>query len=168
MSSSVIKYARRQDSGWKQAAGCSGETSINLSAEIFKFLSYGLVDSGEECGVLFRIYRVDFIDALTFIKTQLPLYRSSSNSSEKITENHSIFSKLESSIDNFFQDQNHADYQATLYCRRDGRCYLKGLKYQGFSIRDFLVEYSSAIRFVMTPDGFELRVISAISKDEVS
>ena len=52
----MVKKIRRQDSGWKQTAGCSGETSINLSSEIFDYLSYGMVDSGEECGITFRIY----------------------------------------------------------------------------------------------------------------
>ena len=30
----MVKKIRRQDSGWKQTAGFSGETSINLSNEI--------------------------------------------------------------------------------------------------------------------------------------
>lgn len=48
----LVKYIRRQDSGWKQAAGCSGETSINLSNEIFDFLSLGMVDSGKSVELL--------------------------------------------------------------------------------------------------------------------
>ena len=60
----MIKYARRQDSGWKQAAGCSGETSINLSAEIFEFLSYGMIDGGEETAITFKLFRQDFSDHL--------------------------------------------------------------------------------------------------------
>ena len=43
----IVKYIKRQDSGWKQTAGCSGETSINLSNEIFDFLSLGMVDGGD-------------------------------------------------------------------------------------------------------------------------
>ena len=61
----MVKKIRRQDSGWKQTAGCSGETSINLSNEIFDYLSYGMVDSGEECGITFRIYKKDYVDALS-------------------------------------------------------------------------------------------------------
>ena len=80
----LVKYIRRQDSGWKQAFGYSGETSINLSNEIFDFLSFGLVDGGEECGVTFKIFREDYLNALTYIQSQLPLYRSTSRTCDKI------------------------------------------------------------------------------------
>lgn len=59
-----IKYIKRQDSGWKQAYGYSGETSINLSNEIFDFLSFGVIDGGEESGITFNIYREDYINAI--------------------------------------------------------------------------------------------------------
>lgn len=167
MNSCAIKYVRRQDSGWKQAAGCSGETSINLSKEIFNFLSYGLVDDGEECCIAFKVFRSDFIEALAFIKTQLPLYRTNSKSFEKINEADPIFSKLESSINSFFKGEEIVNYLVTLYCRKDGRYYLKELKQEGFTIRDFLVEHSSAIKFEINPEGFVLRVLSAVSRDEI-
>ena len=60
----IIKYIKRQDSGWKQAPGYSGETSINLSREIFEFLTFGMVDCGEVSGITVRIYKVDFLNAL--------------------------------------------------------------------------------------------------------
>ena len=95
----MVKKIRRQDSGWKQTAGCSGETSINLSSEIFDYLSYGMVDSGEECGITFRIYKKDYVDALSFIESQLPLYRSTSRESIKIEVSKKgwkdLFKKLE-------------------------------------------------------------------------
>lgn len=166
MSSSVIKYARRQDSGWKQAAGCSGETSINLSTEIFEFLSYGMIDGGEETSITFKLFHQDFIDALAFIESQLPLFRSTSHSSEKVLVNNPIINILRRSIDSFFGGEPTADYTVILYCRRDGRYYLKGLKQSGFTIRDFLVEFSSAIKFEMIPEGFSLRLISAISEND--
>ena len=46
-----------------------------------------------------------------------------------------------------------------LYRRKDGRIYLKNLKQKGFTIRDFLVEFSSALDFEMGDDCFELRLI---------
>lgn len=165
MNDKMIKYIRRQDAGWKQAAGCSGETSINLSNEILSFLTFGLIDGGEECGIAFRLYKDDFLEALSFIRTQLPLYRSSSRSSELINENHPIFSKLEKSISVFFGENDTADYAITLYRRHDGRVYLKGLNQNSFTIRDFLVEFSSALEFKMTADGFDLRICSAVSEN---
>ncbi|MDD6701828.1 MAG: hypothetical protein PUE35_04435 [Bacteroidales bacterium] len=53
----IIKYIKHQDSGWKQTSGCSGETSINLSYEIFEFLTMGMVDGGESTGDL--DYKID-------------------------------------------------------------------------------------------------------------
>ena len=146
----IVKYIKRQDCGWKQAAGCSGETSINLSNEILDFLSNGMVDLGEECGLTFNIYREDYIAALAFITMQLPLYRSTSRTSELISK-----------------DKDVKPYTVTLYRRKDGRIYLKGLKQKGFTIRDFLVEMSSALEFIMTADGFDLRLISAVSEGDI-
>ena len=148
----MVKKIRRQDSGWKQTAGCSGETSINLSNEIFDYLSYGMVDSGEECGITFRIYKKDYVDALSFIESQLPLYRSTSRESIKIEVGNPIFEKLLSTIDNFFGKNDFKEYTV-------GRIYLKNLKQKGFTIRDFLVEFSSALDFEMGDDCFELRLI---------
>lgn len=155
----MIKRIRRQDSGWKQAAGCSGETSINLSNEIFDFLSYGMVDFGEECGITFRIYKQDYIDALDFIKSQLPLYRSTSRESLMIETGNPIFEKMTVSLEKFFGDRENKEYTVTMYRRKDGRIYLKNLKQNGFSIRNYLVEFSSALDFEMGEDCFELRLI---------
>jgi len=164
MSDFMIKYARRQDCGWKQAAGCSGETSINLSNEILDFLTDGLVEFGEECGFSFKIYKEDFVEAVAFIKTQLPLFRSSSKTSQKISLGNPILTKLENAIFSFFQE-DVADYTVTLYRRGDKRIYLKDLRQNGFSIRDYLVEFSSALKFVISERGFELRLLSAVSED---
>ena len=166
MNDCIIKYIRRQDSGWKQMPGCSGETSINLSNEIFDFLTFGMVDGGEECGVTFKIYRDDFIQALVYIKSILPLYRSTSRTSEKIESGNHILTKLQESIVSFFGQDEAVDYTVILYCRKDGRIYLKGLKQKGFTIRDFLVEYGSAIIFESTGEGYILRVKSAVDTGE--
>lgn len=163
----IVKYIKRQDSGWKQASGCSGETSINLSQEIFDFLSFGMVDGGEECGITLRIYKNDYENALEFIKSQLPLYRSSSKSSSLIHYYDTILNRLEESIHVFFGNNEIADYTVDLYCRKDGRIYLKGLKQNGFTIRDFLVEMSSALVFSDSIDGFILRLESGITQGEL-
>ncbi len=168
MNDRVVKYIRRQDSGWKQASGCSGETSINLSNEIFDYLTYGMIDYGEECGITFRIFREDYINALSFIQSQLPLYRSTSRTSEAIYLNAPIINQLQESIYSFFGDDDSADYTVTIYCRKDGRIYLKGLKQKGFTIRDYLVEFGSAIIFEMTDDGFNLRVVSSVSEGDIN
>ena len=163
----IVKYIKRQDSGWKQAAGCSGETSINLSNEIFDFLSLGLVDGGEECGMTLRIFKEDYINALMFIKSQLPLYRSTSKSSEIIYHNDPILLKLENAIERFFGNEEYVDYTVILYYRKDGRIYLKGLKQNGFSIRDYLVEMSSALVFNDSIDGYTLRLVSGVSAGDI-
>lgn len=163
----LVKYIRRQDSGWKQAFGYSGETSINLSNEIFDFLSFGLVDGGEECGVTFKIFREDYLNALTYIQSQLPLYRSTSRTCDKILDGNSIFVKLNDSIYRMFGDNDSIDYTVVLYCRKDGRIYLKELKQKGFSIRDFLVEYGSAIVFEQIEAGISLRIVSAVYEGEL-
>lgn len=163
----LVKYIRRQDSGWKQAAGCSGETSINLSNEIFDFLSLGMVDSGEECGITFRIFKEDYVNALAFINSQLPLYRSTSRSSIIVRQNDPFLLNLENNIERFFGSEEFVDYTVILYCRKDGRIYLKGLKQNGFSIRDFLVEMSSALVFNNCIDGYTLRLESGVSAGEL-
>ena len=163
----IVKYIKRQDSGWKQAAGCSGETSINLSNEIFDFLSLGLVDGGEECGITFRIFKEDYLNALAFIESQLPLFRSTSRSSIIVRNDDPILIKLKNAIELFFGCKEYIDYTAILYCRKDGRIYLKGLKQKGFSIRDYLVEMSSALVFNDSIDGFILRLESGISAGEL-
>ncbi len=47
----VIKYIKKQDSGFKLSPGNSGETSINLSNEIFNMLVDDTVEKGEEIGL---------------------------------------------------------------------------------------------------------------------
>lgn len=156
-----IKYIKRQDSGWKQQPGYSGETSINLSLEICEFLTFGLVDPGEELELVFLIYKEDFVQALQFVETQLPLYRSTSRTCEQIYEDSLLLNKINNNLDAFFGDNQVAEYQVTLYCRKDRRIYLKGLKHNGFTVRDFLVENSSAIIFSEDNGIFKMRLQSA-------
>lgn len=163
-----IKYIKRQDSGWKQSAGYSGETSLNLSSEINNFISFEMIQPGEEVAVCFRIYRSDYYEALNFIKSQCPLYRTTSRTCKKIEKDDGMFDKLLNNIDGYFGLSDSKDYVVTLYDRMDGRYYLKGLKHNGFTIRDYLVENSSAIKFSLSDLGnIDLRVMSAISEEDM-
>lgn len=161
-----LKFIRRQDCNWKKSAGPSGETSLNLSNEICSFLTFGLIDKGEESVVTFHIYRADFEEAIHFIGTQLPLFRSSSRESWEVSDDDSSYTGLSRSLDNFFGNETEADYTVTIYRRGDSRIYLKGLKQFGFTIRDYLVENSTAIKFILSEKGIELRIYSAVTEGD--
>jgi len=161
-----IKFIKRQDSGFKLSYGNSGETSLNLSNEIFDFISQGSLNRGEEQNITFRIYKEDCVKAMSFIIMKLPLYKSSSNSSNKVDNCLVTFGELYSNINAFFGAARTADYTVTLFFRTDGRFYLKGLRVKGFSIRDYLVENYSAIQFDDGGEGIlNLRILSDIEDD---
>lgn len=161
-----IKYIKRQDSGFKLSYGNSGETSLNLSNEIFDFISQGNINRGEEKNITFKIYKEDCVKAMSFIIMKLPLYKSSSNSSNIVNNCLVTFGELYSSISTFFGNTRTADYTVTLFYRTDGRFYLKGLRVKGFSIRDYLVENYSALQFDDEEDGvLKLRILSNIEDD---
>lgn len=158
-----IKFIKRQDSGFKLSYGNSGETSLNLSNEIFDFISQGTLSPGDERDITFRIYKEDYIKAMSFVIMKLPLYKSSSNYSNKVENYLDIFNELYSKIEEYFGSKKEAEYTVSLLYRSDGRIYLKGLRVNGFSIRDYLVENCSAIQF--DNEGvnlFNLRVLSDI------
>ena len=142
-----IKFIKRQDSGFKLSYGNSGETSLNLSNDIFDFISQGKLSIGEESDIIFRIYKEDCIKAMSFIIMKLPLYKSSSNYSNKVDNYIETFGDLYSKTETFFKSNEFADYKVSLFYRPDGRIYLKGLRVNGFSIRDYLVENYSALQF---------------------
>ncbi len=100
-----IKYIKRQDSGWKQAKGCSGETSLNLSYEILEFLTDGMVSPGEQCGITFTIYKTDFIQAVSFIESQLPLFVSNSKTSKIVYNEDKEILNIRENIHTFFEDK---------------------------------------------------------------
>ena len=161
-----IKYIKRQDSGFKLSYGNSGETSLNLSNEIFDFISQGSLSRGEEKKITFRICKEDCVKAMSFIIMKLPLYKSSSNSSKIVDNCLATFGELYSNINTFFGSTRTADYTVTLFYRTDGRFYLKELRVKGFSIRDYLVENYSAILFDDEEDGvLKLRILSDIEDD---
>jgi hypothetical protein len=156
----IVKYIRWQDSGLKQHSGFSGETSINLSNEIFDFLSSGMVDDGEECGVTFKIFKEDFEQAIAFILSQLPLYKTTSRDYMLFDTDSDLIPTLRRNMDRFFGKEEAVDYTIILYRRKDLRIYLKGLRQYGFSLRDYLVENSSALVFDLVDDVYELRLLS--------
>ncbi len=158
-----LKFIKRQDSGFKLSSGNSGETSLNLSNEIFDFISQGTLSPGEERDIVFRIYKEDCIKAMSFIIMKLPLYRSSSNYSNRVDNYLSTFNELYSKIDSFFGNNDSAEYSVKLFYRTDGRIYLKGLRVNDFSVRDYLVENYSAIQFDDEGRGLlNLRILSDI------
>ena len=158
-----IKFIKRQDSGFKLSYGNSGETSLNLSNEIFDFISKGALSPGEERNVTFRIFKEDCIKAMSFVIMKLPLYKSSSNYSNRVDNYLEIFGELYSKIESFFGSNKEAEYKVSLLYRPDGRIYLKGLRVNGFSIRDYLVENYSALQFDNAGnDILNLRVLSDI------
>lgn len=158
-----LKFIKRQDSGFKLSSGNSGETSLNLSNDIFDFISGGRLRKGEEKEISFRIYKEDCLKALSFIIMKLPLYKSSSDNSFRVDNCLNTFNDLYSKINKYFGDRNDAEYKISLLYRNDGRIYLKGLRVDGFSIRDYLVENYSALQFDDEESGsFNLRIISNI------
>ena len=162
-----LKFIKRQDSGFKLSYGNSGETSLNLSNEIFDFISPEALSPGEERNVTFRIYKEDCIKALSFVIMKLPLYKSSSNNSNKVDNYLDVFGELYSKIENFFGAKNDTEYNVNLFYRPDGRIYLKGLRVNGFSIRDFLVENFSALQFDDEEgDLINLHILSDIEDNE--
>lgn len=158
-----IKFIKRQDSGFKLSYGNSGETSLNLSNEIFDFISQGSLRPGDERDITFKIFKEDCIKAMSFVIMKLPLYKSSSNYSNKVDNYLEIFRELYSKIESFFGANKDAEYKVSLFYRPDGRIYLKGLRVNGFSIRDYLVENYSALQFDNEGDGvLNLRVLSDV------
>lgn len=160
------KFIKRQDSGYKLSSGNSGETSLNLSNEIFDFISHGSLKPGEEKDITFRLYKEDCIKAMSFIIMKLPLYKTSSNYSNKVDNYLETFDELHSRIVTFFGNNKNSEYRVSLFYRNDGRIYLKGLRVNGFSVRDYLVENFSALQFDDEGDDvMNLRILSNIQDD---
>ena len=128
----ITKFIKKQDSGFKLSAGNSGESSLNLSNEIVELLFPETINPGEEKEITFKIFKDDYIKAICFIISKLPLYRSSSNSSIKVNYDYAVFKELQDNVESIFGDNTEAIYKCTLLHREDGRYYLKGLKVKGF------------------------------------
>lgn len=155
----VSKVLKRQDSGLKLGPGPSGETSINLRQDFLPLLANDL-KKGSQQDITFKIYRQDFIDSVEQIKSHLPLYKTTSQSSEQLGADSAtaLEQSLRKEIDDFFDGADEKDYSCSILCRSDSRAYLNNLKSGGFSIRDFLVENHSEIVFEKVADQVHLHV----------
>ena len=77
----------------------------------------------------------------------MPLYKSSSKYSTKVDFSESYFNELYSSIQEFFGEQKVKNYDVHILRRSDSRIYLNALRKGSFSIRDFLIEEISVLKF---------------------
>lgn len=143
----IVKCPKRQDCHFKLTPGSSNETSINISNEVLRFICPN-AKAGETTSITFRLYKEDFIKALCFIMTRLPLFTTNSRSSNRIDYSNDFFDTELSKINSFFQNDIE-DYIVSLYHREDGRIYLKDLTYRHFNIRKFLVEDKTSMHFIV-------------------
>lgn len=155
----IRKVIHSQDAGFKLSPKKSGETSLNLSNEILNFIIEGPMSLDSERQITFQIYKEDFLKSLAYITNKLPLYKSSSREVSRIDFSASLFYDMLSRINDFFGQNEIADYHVNLLYRNDGRIYLNGLKVGNFSLRSFLVEENSSLLFLKEKGVLSLRVI---------
>ena len=142
----IIKNIHSQDSLFKLTPKKSGESGINLSTELREMIAPD-VARGENKSVTFKIYREDYIKAACNIMCLLPLYTTTSKDAKRIDYNEKLLSDRLNSINSLFKGNETADYTVNFYHREDGRIYLNKLSYDGFNIREFLVEDNSIMTF---------------------
>lgn len=165
----IEKIIWSQDAFFKTEPRKSGETSINLSNEIFDFL--GSVENGY---ITFKIYKEDYLKALCSLSLLLPLYTSSSKEATLKEYSNKFFDDCYRLILKKFSDSDSAYYKVHSLKRDDGRIYLNELKENetGFNIRYFFVQSHSVVTFVQKDDGtYELRFgnsLTELSKDQIS
>ena len=142
------KCAKRQDCYYKLTPGNSGESSIHVPQEIFKFINPEkelVVDVPVE--ISFMIYKEDYIKALCYITNKLPLYTTTSDKSTEVKYSSEIFKGYYEAINNFFKGNEEAEYHVKLLLKKDNRIYLNDLDDTGFNIRRFIIESSSVLSF---------------------
>jgi len=154
------KYIHSQDAYFKVAPKKSGETSLNLSSDILNFITDGTMNADSERSVKFRIFKEDMLKALASIVNALPLYVSSSKECHEENFSIAFFEDSLSRINKFFGTEEEKDYEVNLLFRKDGRIYLNGLKVNGFSIRNFLIEEKSELHFIKQDGILYLRLES--------
>lgn len=142
-----IKVIHSQDAGLKTSPKNSGETSLNLSTEIMEYIVDTIPEKGKETFISFLLYKEDFLKGFAYIITNLPLYKSSSKYSTKVDFSEGYFNELYSSIQEFFGEQKVKNYDVHILRRSDSRIYLNALRKGSFSIRDFLIEEISVLKF---------------------
>ena len=110
-------------------------------------LNYSVAELRKETLISFLLYKEDFLKGFAYIITNLPLYKSSSKYSTKVDFSESYFNELYSSIQEFFGEQKVKNYDVHILRRSDSRIYLNALRKGSFSIRDFLIEEISVLKF---------------------
>ena len=165
---SKIKYIKRQDCGLKTTVGKSGDSGVNLSKEIFNYINLSGLEQGRECDINFSIYKKDYLDAVEFIKSQKTLYRTDSKSYEKIPSISELAQFLKAEADEFFGNGESHTYKCKLTFKNDGRIYLLGMKNDNFSVRDYLIEGLSAIRFDIVDETIELHTLTNILDNDIA
>lgn len=146
----IVKYPKRQDCNYKLTAGSSNETSINVSSDILKLIQPNNIRRGESKMITFKLFRDDYIKALCYIVNKLPLYgRGRSNSIVRYS--YDFFQKELKKITNFFTE-SYADYTVSILYKEDGRVYLRDLTYNGFNIRNYIVENCTIMFFINSVD----------------
>ncbi len=157
----IVKIVWSQDAFFKTEPKRSGETSINLSNEIFDFL--GGVENGY---ITFKIYKEDYINSLGALVLLLPLYKSSSKEATKVNFDSKLFEYYYAIIQNKFANNEFANYTIHLFKRDDGRIYLNELKENGtdFNIRMFFIQAHSIITFIKQNGVYEIRFKNSIEE----
>ena len=155
----ILKNIHSQDSLFKIMPKKSGETGINLSNELREMIAPD-VAKGENKSVTFKIYREDYIKAACNIIGLLPLYTTSSKDAKRVDYNEKLLTDRLNSINSLFKGNETADYTVNFYYRGDGRIYLNSLSFEGFNLREFLVEDNSVLTFEKEGDTFIIRLKS--------
>ena len=155
----IIKRIHSQDAHYKFSPKKSGETSLNLSNDIFQLIAPEL-SKGEEKPVSFTLLRSDYLKALSVIINHSPLYVTSSTTATEVTSDPNVFIKDFQSICTFFGPNERNTYTVNLLYRSDGRIYLNSLedKNSKFNIRHFLVEETSSLEFEKNGDDIFVRL----------
>lgn len=155
----IIKRIHSQDAHYKFSPKKSGETSLNLSNDIFQLIAPEL-SKGEEKPVSFTLFRSDYLKALSVIINHSPLYVTSSTTATEVTSDPSIFIKDFQSICTFFGPNERNTYTVNLIYRSDGRIYLNSLedKNSKFNLRHFLVEEMSSLEFEKIENDITVRL----------
>ena len=148
---SLEKIVWSQDSYFKTEAKNSGETSINLSNEIYEFLG------GKNGYIVFTLYKEDYLKAIGVISNMLPLYTSTSKSSSINHYSNTLVEMYYNAVKSKFGDNNTATYKVNMFKREDGRVYLKELKDSDtdFNLRTFLIQAHSKLVFSQSADNEE-------------
>ena len=99
----IVKCPKRQDCHYKLTPGSSNETSINISNEVLRIIC-PTVKPGSTTPITFRLYKEDFIKALCYIVTRLPLFTTNSRNNCRVDYTNEFFNSELSRINSFFQN----------------------------------------------------------------